>query len=201
MQYFLKNTDFMKDAIAKLQSEGAGTAAWAKIGEITGTFMGHYAPVNTGLLRKSYKINISKDGVTISWGNSGTPADKYAHYQYVGIAMEPVRPIFENSLWTDKWRSPKGVKKHYADDRHPIGVPHTVVFKDGRVAFVKGYTVRGSSDHWIDKAVDTPQVYNPMRRMVYEVLAEAIGKKVVGKKYSNNFKNKSSVGSYGPLPR
>ena len=178
----LENTDFMADAISQLQ-KGLKKEEWEYVGEITGEYLGTFAPEDTGALKKAYKTVVTPESVAISWGNSGKPADKYAHYQMVGIAMEPVFPVFENNLYTDQWRSPKGVKKHYAEDRHPIGIPHTVVYKNGKVAFVKGYTKDGSSSHWMDKAIDTPTVYNPMRRKIYEFLATAIGKRIVGKRY------------------
>ena len=182
MQISLKNTNFMNRAISELK-KGLNKKELDKVGDIAGKWLGTFAPEDTGALKNAYKKVITKNAVAISWGNSGKPADKYAHYQYVGVAMEPVRPVFENSLWTDKWRTPKGTHKVYAKDRHFIGTPHTVVYDNGKVAFVKGYTKPESSAHWIDEARETPEIYNKMRREMYEHLAVATGKRIVGKRY------------------
>lgn len=183
MRLALENTDFMKRAISKLK-QGLKDPVWKEIGQFTGEALGTFAPEDTGKMRKSFKVRKSKNAITVYWKK--TDKMPYVHYQYVGVAMEPVFPVFKNSLWTDVWRTPENTHKVYAKDRHFIGEPHTVVYKDGRVAFVKGYTKPGSSNHWIDKARETPTVYNPMRRRTYEVLADAIGETIVGKRWFTN---------------
>lgn len=182
----LDNTDFFARAIAQLK-KGPDDSVWKEVGDITAEAMGTFAPEDTGALKRGYRAYVGKNRVTVIWGVKN-PSKKYAHYQWEGIAMEPVYPVFKgNSLYTDVWRTPKGVKKKYASDMHHIGKPHYVVYSKGKnagkVAYVKGYTTAGSTHHWTEKARKTSWVYNPMRRKIMEVLKVAIGESIPGARY------------------
>ena len=187
MEIRLENTDFMKRAISELE-KGVDKDALEDIGYTMGEALGTFAPEKTGALRQAYDIKIDKNKVDVTWDGPTAKSLKYVKYQFYGIAMSPVMPVFEKGeIMTDKWRTKKGTKKHLAKDMHHIGVPKTVVItkgkNKGKVAFIKGYTKEGSTDHWIDKARNTPTVYTPMRREVMERLKDAIGEKIRGKRY------------------
>ena len=176
----LENTDFMKRAISELE-KGVDDKTLNQIGQVMGEALGTYAPERTGTLRKSYKVITSKNEVFVTWKYSGSPARKYAHYQNEGIVYGPNHPIFRNNLFANEFESPKNKRKKKT--KRKLGVRRTVVFDNGQVIFIDGYTKENSSAHWIDKARHDPEVYNPMRREVYERLADAIGVRIVGKRY------------------
>lgn len=175
----LENTDFMNHAISELQ-KGMTYATLRTIGGVVGDAMGTFAPERTGALKKDYLVEVEDNYVSVEWGYRGAPTEAYAHYQYEGIVYGPNNPIF-NGIAANTFRTPKGVSK-YPTERE-LGRKHTVVLDDGRVLFIQGYTTLFSSDHWIDRARKTPQVYNPMRREVYEILADDLGERIVGKRY------------------
>ena len=181
----------MKRAISALE-EGVDKKALEDIGNDMGEALGTFAPEKTGDLKKAYDVVTGKDEVYVTWDGPKAENLKYVKYQYYGIAMSPVTPIFEEgSLMTDVWRTRRGVKKHLAKDMHPIGEPKRFVIEKGKnkgkLAIIRGYTPKSNGkkakSHWIEEARKTPEIYNPMRRKVYEKLADAIGEKIVGKRY------------------
>jgi len=175
----LENTDFMNHAISELQKK-MDYDTLNRVGEIVGNAMGTFAPEDTGALKKDYRVEIGDNYMSVEWGYDGAPTEDYAHYQFEGQVYGPNNPIF-NGIAANTFRTPKGMTK-YPTNRE-LGRRHTVVLDNGKVIFIQGYTTLFSSDHWTDRARKTPQVYNPMRREVYEVLADAIGARIVGKRY------------------
>lgn len=176
----LDNTKYMQRAISKLE-KGVDDKTLVEIGDVMGKALGTYAPEDTGTLKKSYKVIVTKNEATVTWKYNGSPARKYAHYQAEGVVYGPNHPVFRNNLFANEFQSPKDKRKKRTNRK--LGVRRTVVLDNGQVIFIHGYTTAGSSDHWIDKARKTPEVYNPMRREVYERLADAIGDIIVGKRY------------------
>lgn len=190
MQITLENTDFMKRAISELQ-KGVNDKTLFEIGNITGEAMGTFAPVQTGTLKHDYKVDTSKNYVEVYWGYKGAPTEAYAHYQYEGVVFAPnfvkigQGPNRDGSVGVVEWRSPKGKGTKYPTSRR-LGTPGSMVVSDGHggtktVHF--GYTMAGSSDHWIVKARKTPTVYYPMRTKIKEILKLAIGERIPGRRY------------------
>jgi hypothetical protein len=74
---------------------------------------------------------------------------------------------------------------------HPIGEHKRFIIEKGKnkgkLAVIEGYTPKSNGkkaqSHWIEAARETPTVYRPMRREVMERLKDAIGEKIVGKRY------------------
>lgn len=187
----LENTDFMKRAISELE-KGVDKSDLEDIGYTMGEALGTFAPEKTGALRQAYDIKIDKNKVDVTWDGPTAKSLGYVKYQYYGIAMSPVTPIFEKGeIMTNVWRTKKGVKKHLAEDMHPIGEHKRFVIEKGKnkgkLAVIEGYTPKSNGkkaqSHWIDAARETPTVYNPMRREVMERLKDAIGEKIIGKRY------------------
>ena len=189
LHIYLENTDFMQRAISQLQ-EGMDETTLNDIGEVMGKALGTFAPYDPNSegvhLRDDYRVDFTKkeNSVRVVWGYRGAPTRPYAHYQNEGVVYGPNIPDFrEHGMWTDKFVSLKRGKGSKQSTGRMMGKRATIVLKDGRVIFIKGYSTPGTGDHWIEKARKTPEVYNPMRREIYETLALAIGEKIVGKRY------------------
>ncbi|GEM_PF-4362836 len=179
MQITLKNTDFFNRAISELKS-GIKEETLFKIGKITGDAMGTFAPEDTGALKKDYHIDIYKNAVGVTWGYKGSATEDYAHYQYEGKVYSPNVPVINgNTGRFVGWISPVVTKKRTSRN---LGTPGSMTLSNGEVVEF-GYSTPGSSSRWIEKARNTSTVYYPMRREVYEILADAIGEKIVVKRY------------------
>lgn len=191
LQITLENTDFMQRAISSLK-EGMDDATLNDIGEVMGKAMGTFAPYDPhgdGVhLRDDYKIDFYKNAVGVTWGYKRAPTEAYAHFQDEGY-------IYDDNYvkWAqgpDKRTGAPGVQIGWVSSPRPkkrsdrmMGTARNIRLKDGRLIHIDGYSTPGTGPHWIEEARKTSTVYNPMRRKIYEMLADAIGEKIVGKRY------------------
>lgn len=126
----LKPTELQTKLIGIIGTEKAMRAVHQLLGE----FCEPYVPKNTGGLRAAMKAYPK----SVKWE---TPS---AHYQYMGIVYAPNYLIGKEGS-KGIWRSPAGKKKKKTG--RELGVP-------GEWNGIKfGYTTKGTSHHWLDKAM------------------------------------------------
>ena len=167
----------MQDAISSLQ-DGPDADVLTDIGEVVGDTMNKHVPMREGYLRE-YEVDVQPNHVTVTWGTN--ESEPYALYQAEGVVYGPNKPIFRNKLFANEFYTPEGTTKYPTNRK--LGERHTVVLKSGKVIFIHGYTTPDTSAHWIEKTRNNPTEYYPMRRKIYEMLADATGQAIVGKRW------------------
>lgn len=182
--------------------------ALKRVGQIAADTFNQYVPKKTGALRKSCRVIVSEDTVSLSWGE-GLP---YAHYQYEGIVYNYNHIWFKNGLAKGWYSSPapktpdpertlghrraifsrgeSALMVKYVDDKgNAYSTPRTV--RDPNVKNPRRYLVTtpgrhtaGTTSHWIEAVINDKRIYNPMKRdmtnVLYRTLVRSFGGTPVG---------------------
>ena len=113
-----------------------------EVNQKIGDAINRFVPLQGGDLRSSMRVYPRQ----ITWGESGTPAEEYARYQFYGEIYRPNKPI---------WQYDKGTKESYIvgwwspEDKYPSGEmlgANPGVWHGWRF----GYTTPGTQHHWTD---------------------------------------------------
>ena len=176
----MDNTENLQKYIRAFQ-RFADDDSLKEMGAIARDTFNKYVPYRHGALRRSCKVLITNDTVSLNWGN-GLP---YAHYQYMGEIYDENHVYFRNGVSAGWYSSPtkKPSGRFFIPNRR-----YTLFDKNHKYICRLGYTTRNTTHHWIDEVLNDPQKYTPMKfqmtNYLYKKLQHNFGGTPVGESKS-----------------